>query len=208
MILGEEGETDSDSENDDFDEGLLVTLEVAKTQRHRNEKKRKAPPRRKAGSRRSKRLKGIQVEVKTEINEEIPAIRPASTPASPEKPNEEIPEVRPESRPPTPEATPEVNTVEIDEVKKEVIESSIPILNVPVSESQDFSEENERLLLSQTSDGIQHSQSNVSEMFFKIENLYEPSGKTINFKGLIFNQLFYLQIFNFRHKIGIGYHLI
>lgn len=202
MILGEEGETDSDSEND-FDEGLLVTLEVAKTQRHRNEKKRKAPPRRKAGSRRSKRLKGIQVEVKTEINEEIPEIRPASTLASPEKPNEEIPEVRPVSQPVTPEETPEVNTVEIDEVKKEVIESSIPILNVPVSESQDFSEENDKL--SQTSDGIQHSQSNVPEMFFKIENLYEPSGKTNNFKV---NQLFYLQIFNFRHKIGIGYHLI
>lgn len=141
-------------------------MEVAKDQRHRNERKRKAPIRQKTGRRQSKRLKGAHALnhhhaiIKTESNE-IPEV--ATLP-------EVIPTL-PEVIPTIQEIHEDTNVVEIDSIKKEVIESDIPILNIPVTEP-DLSEENEGMLLSCTKDDILSN-----EMIVKSENLYEPSGK-------------------------------
>lgn len=162
---------DKESENDDnLNDGFEVTLEVAKDQRHRNERKRKAPIRQKTGTRQSKRLKGVHAIIKTEINEEeIPEVATLPEIIS------TLPEVIPTLQE-IHEDTNEVN-VQIDEFKREIIESDIPILNIPVTE-QDLSEENEGMLLSCTKDDIFYgTHLDLAGMIVKSENLYEPSGK-------------------------------
>lgn len=167
-------------------------MEVAKNQRHRNEKrKRKTNTRPKAGARRSKRLKEIQAEIKIERDEEPQPTRPTlsrtpstdnSSEAQPDTtttyPNTAQPDT---AQPDTTQAhtSTEAHTstdaqmdipVEIDEVKREVLESDIPILNLPVTENQETEQEHEYLYEN-------HLDMTGTDIKIEEEDLIEPAGK-------------------------------
>lgn len=116
----------------------MVTLEISENQQNRYEKrKRKAPKRRYDEIRRSKRLKEINLQIKSEVQEEshdLPTDIASANAANLSTTHEETI---------ISDNNCENTIVPVDELKKEVLETDIPVLNTPVienSEPEQFTE--------------------------------------------------------------------
>lgn len=140
----------SQNENENWDDGFQVTLEVAKNQRRRNEKRK-----RNVNDSHSKPLKITKTDIKIEPNDELFQEHQQSNKFGQEQP---------------------YMPVEIDQVKQEVLESDIPIVNLPVTETSEMDQYDESYL-SLTPIYENAFDDHLTENYFDNPDFFEITGK-------------------------------